>query len=291
MIVVDDPESAPGLPAAPLPPQEIDEGEGQEEDGQAQQHAGKKHKSGGWPLCGDAQEAYMRKLRERIDIGQRQAFLEIEGVASSGWIATPPHPYLGAGCGSLPDKELFYLQPVGLWLPDLIFRKMPPCSKCGRNDLVRTSGWAQSPRRVVSLHHPWFIDTRRYSCSGQSCTADLKDKKNGFRFNGTDADSRKHLPLSAQLVFTVLLTHKSAADEKLTKLRPRISPPCLWQRSQTRSPATTTTTSTTSNFRTCKLVEVCCYFLLTNTHLSTFPLIFSSPLSKGGFGRALSPTP
>lgn len=112
MIVVDDPESAPGLPAAPLPPQEIDEGEGQEEDGQAQQHAGKKQKSGGWPLCGDAQEAYMRKLRERIDIGQRQAFLEIEGVASSGWIATPPHPYLGAGCGSLPDKELFYLQPV-----------------------------------------------------------------------------------------------------------------------------------------------------------------------------------
>ena len=78
-------------------------------------------------------------------------------------------------------------------------------------------GSSAPPRRVVSLHHPWFIDTRRYSCSRQSCTADLKDKKNGFRFNGTDADSRKHLPLSAQLVFTVLLTHKSAADEKLTK--------------------------------------------------------------------------
>jgi hypothetical protein len=134
MMVVEGPERPPGPPAAPPPPQQVDEGENQAEEGKAQQQASNRQKSTeGW-LCGDAQAAYMAELRKRIDKGGSQAFLTIPGVEKSGWIATPHHPYLGKRRGSLPDKSLFYLQQVGLWLPDLIFCENPPCSECGKND-------------------------------------------------------------------------------------------------------------------------------------------------------------
>lgn len=152
-------EGLPPLPPLRRPP----EREGGEEGEQEQEELpGKKQKGSGDWQCSPHQKEFMLGLRGRVDRGNAQTFQDIPGIATTGYIATPPHPYLGKQRGLLPDKDKFQVKPVGLWLPHLIFGSQPPCPKCCKNDMVTVSGWAARPRYVMGLHHHWYLDTQQW---------------------------------------------------------------------------------------------------------------------------------
>jgi hypothetical protein len=163
-----------------------------------------------WP-CSEAQKAFVKDLRARIT--PVSWLSELPEFRSELWIAQPADPELSWHCKGdktggppQPNPGAFYLQKVGFWVPDKIFKIQPYCPSCESNGAVKSEGWVEAPRRVLSLENHWYLDTMRYMCA--TC-----DKS----FLATNPKSIAYMPIWVQCRFGLLLTHQLALDSTLTR--------------------------------------------------------------------------
>lgn len=132
--------------------------------------------------------------------------------AGNSWIM-PPDPVITLRAalmdGKNPSPDVFYYPRIYIFEPHVMYPGIKvACPLCNKES--KPKGWAHSPRRIVDMDDCFFLQSRRYECTSESC-------KHHFTA-ASSTECMQAFPRFIQLCFPALLSKRSGVSVSLLSL-------------------------------------------------------------------------